>query len=138
MGDGLSSDGGVAMSVQTPLGKVKGLGSARSGTHHFWQQRVTAVALLPLTLWFVWAVVRYTGAPYTEVIAFLGHPVSAVAMLLFVVAGIYHMMLGLRVVVEDYIQREGTKIALLMLTNFVAFAIAAVCVLAVLQIAIKS
>lgn len=126
----------MAMSVRSPLGKVKGLGSARSGTHHFWQQRLTAVALLPLTLWFVWCVVRYTGAPHSEVIAFLSDPVSAVAMLLFIVAGVYHMALGLHVVIEDYIQREGTKIGLFMLINFAAFAVAAICVFAVLKIAI--
>ena len=124
------------MSIQTPLGRARGWGSAKSGTHHFWQQRLTAVALVPLTLWFVWTVVRYTGAPYTEVIAFLSDPFVAAAMLLFVIAGIYHMALGLRVVIEDYIQREGTKIALLLFTNLAAFAIAVVCVLAVLRIAI--
>ena len=79
---------------------------------------------------------RYTGAPYSEVIAFLSDPVSAVAMLLFIVAGIYHMALGLHVVIEDYIQREGTKIALFMLINFAAFAVAAVCGFAVLKIAL--
>jgi succinate dehydrogenase / fumarate reductase, membrane anchor subunit len=126
----------MAMSVQTPLGKVKGLGSARSGTQHFWHQRMTAVALLPLTLWFVWSVVRYMGAPYAEVIAFLSDPFSAVAMLLFIIAGLYHMALGLRMVVEDYFHAEGTKIALLLLTNFAAFAVAAACVFAVLKIAL--
>ncbi len=123
------------MRIQTPLARAKGHGSAKSGTLHFWQQRLTAVALLPLTLWFVWVVVRYTGAPYPEVMTFLSHPVSAVAMLLVVVAGLFHMALGLRVVIEDYFESEGTKIALLMLSNFTACAIAALCVVAVLKIA---
>jgi hypothetical protein len=68
------------MSIQTPLGRVRGYGSAKSGTQHFWYQRMTAVALVPLTLWFVWAVVRYTGAPHAEVMSFLSHPVSGIAM----------------------------------------------------------
>ncbi|MEQ1753992.1 MAG: succinate dehydrogenase, hydrophobic membrane anchor protein [Micropepsaceae bacterium] len=124
------------MNMRTPLGKVRGYGSARSGTQHFWQQRLTAVALVPLTLWFVWAVVRYTGAPYTDVVAFLSHPISGVAMLMFVLTGIFHMLLGLKVVIEDYIHSEGSKVALLLLSNFAALAIAATCVVAVFRIVV--
>ncbi len=125
------------MSIQTPLGRVQGLGSAKSGTEHFWHQRLTAAALVPLTLWFVWIVARYTGAPHADVVAAIGHPINAALMLLFVVAGLYHMALGLRVVVEDYITVKGTKFALLFLVNFAAFAIAMVCAVAVLRIAIR-
>jgi succinate dehydrogenase / fumarate reductase membrane anchor subunit len=109
------------MSIQTPLGRVRGYGSAKSGTQHFWYQRMTAVALVPLTLWFVWAVVRYTGAPHAEVVSFLSHPVSGIAMAMFVVVGLVHMLLGAKVVIEDYIHRESTKIALLVLTPFCSF-----------------
>ena len=125
------------MSIQTPLGRVHGLGSAKSGTEHFWQQRLTAAALLPLTFWFVWMVARYAGAPHADVVAALGHPINAALMLVFVIAGLYHMALGLRVVVEDYITVRGAKLALLFLVNFGAFAIAMVCVVAVLRIAIR-
>lgn len=124
------------MSIRTPLGKVRGHGSARSGTQHFWQQRLTAVALVPLTLWFVWAVVRYAGAPYADVVAFLSHPISGVAMLMFVLMGVFHMLLGLKVVIEDYIHNEGSKVALLLLSNFAALAIAATCVVAVFRIVV--
>lgn len=124
------------MSIRTPLGKVRGYGSAKSGTQHFWQQRLTAVALVPLTLWFVWAVVRYTGAPYADVVAFLGHPISGVAMLMFVLIGVFHMLLGLKVIIEDYIHNEGSKVALLLLSNFAALAIAATCVVAVFRIVV--
>lgn len=124
------------MSVQTPLNRARGLGSAKSGVEHFWHQRLTAVALVPLTIWFVWAVARYAGAPHDEVIAFLGNPFSAAAMLLYVLAGLYHMALGIKVVIEDYIHREGMKLALLLLTNFAAFAVGTICVVAVLRIAI--
>ena len=122
------------MSIQTPLGRVRGYGSAKSGTQHFWYQRMTAVALVPLTLWFVWAVVRYAGAPHAEVMLFLSHPVSGIAMAMFVVVGLVHMLLGAKVVIEDYIHRESTKIALLVLLPFAVFAVGATCVVSVLRI----
>jgi len=124
------------MSIRTPLGRAQGLGSAKSGVMHFWHQRLTAVALVPLTIWFVWAVARYTGAPYDEVVAFLKNPFNAAAMLLFILAGLYHMTLGIQVVIEDYIERESTKLALLVITNFAAVAVGVVSALAVLRIAI--
>lgn len=136
MDGGLRFDGGLAMSVQTPLGRVLGLGSAKSGAEHFWRQRLTAIGLLPLTIWFVWSVARYAGASHAEVIAFLGNPFNATAMLLFVLAGLYHMVLGLRVVIEDYIPAEGMQLALLLLMNFAAFAVGTLCIVAVLRIAI--
>ena len=125
------------MSIQTPLGRVRGLGSAKSGVEHFWHQRLTAAALVPLTIWFVWIVARYAGAPHAEVVAALSNPINAALMLLFVVAGLYHMALGLQVVVEDYITTKGAKLAALFLVNFAAFAIAMVCLVAVLRIDIR-
>jgi succinate dehydrogenase / fumarate reductase membrane anchor subunit len=124
------------MSIRTPLARARGLGSAKSGVEHFWHQRLTAIALVPLTVWFVWSVARYAGAPYAEVLEFLHNPFNAGPILLFVLAGLYHMVLGVRVVIEDYIHKEGTKLALLLLTNFAAFALGAVCVIAVLRIAV--
>ena len=97
---------------------------------------MTAVALVPLTLWFVWSVARYAGAPYGDVIVFLANPFNAAAMLLFVVAGIYHMMLGVQVIIEDYVPSEGPKLALLLANKFAGFAIGAICAIAVLRIAI--
>jgi succinate dehydrogenase / fumarate reductase membrane anchor subunit len=124
------------MSIRTPLGRVRGLGSAKAGVEHFWHQRLTAVALVPLTLWFVWSVARYAGAPYAEVLEFLHNPFNAALMLLFVVAGLYHMALGLQVVIEDYVHAEGAKLALVLLTKFAAFAAGTLCVVAVLRIAV--
>ena len=98
---------------------------------------MTAVALLPLTLWFVWSVARYAGAPYAEVLEFLHNPFNAAAMLLFVLAGLYHMVLGVQVVIEDYYPSRGhAKLALLMLVNFAAFVVGVTCVIAVLRIAV--
>lgn len=124
------------MSIQTPLARVHGLGPAKGGVEHFWRQRVTAVALVPLTLWFVWAVARYAGAPHNDVVEFLGHPFNAAAMLLFVFAGLYHAVLGLQVVIEDYVPSEGPKFALLLLSKFSAFAVGVTCAIAVLRIAV--
>lgn len=124
------------MSIQTPLGRVRGLGSAKSGVEHFWAQRATAVALVPLTVWFVWAVAAHVGAPYEQVIAFLANPFNAAAMALFVLTGLYHMVLGLQVVIEDYIHSEAMKLALLLTMRFAAFAVGAISVIAVLKIAI--
>lgn len=124
------------MSIQTPLGRAQGLGSAKSGTHHFWHQRLTAVVLIPLMIWFVWAVARYTGAPYVEVVDFLHNPFNAGLMLLFVLTGLYHMVLGIQVVIEDYIHREITKLLLLIFVNLAAFAVGIMCVIAVLRIVV--
>jgi succinate dehydrogenase / fumarate reductase membrane anchor subunit len=124
------------MSIRTPLARARGLGSAKAGVAHFWHQRLTAIRLVPLTVWFVWSVARFAGAPYAEVLEFLHNPFNAGAILLFVLAGLYHMVLGVQVVIEDYIHKEGTKLALLLLTNFAAFALGAVCVIAVLRIAV--
>jgi len=124
------------MSLRTPLGRVRGLGSAKSGVEHFWHQRLTAAALVPLTIWFVWSVARYAGAPYAEVLEFLHNPFNAAAMLLFVIAGLYHMMLGVQVVIEDYVRGEGMKLTLLLFTKFATFAAGMICLIAVLRIAV--
>jgi succinate dehydrogenase / fumarate reductase membrane anchor subunit len=89
--------------MRTPLSRARGLGSAKKGTHHFWMQRVTALANIPLTLFLVAALVVHAGADYQTMTAFLGNPFVGVVMLLLVVSAIYHMRLGLQVVIEDYI-----------------------------------
>ena len=124
------------MSLRTPLARAQGLGSAKSGVTHFWRQRTTAIVLIPLTLWFVWSVARYTGAEHYEVKHFFANPLNAALMLIFVLAGLYHMMLGVQVIIEDYIHREGTKLALLVLNQFAAFAVAVTCVIAILRLAL--
>jgi len=98
------------MSLRTPLGKARGLGSAKDGTHHFWVQRLTAIALIPLTIWFVAALVSLTGAGHGEVTEWLRKPIPAILMLLLVVSGMYHLKLGLQVIVEDYVHSEGLKL----------------------------
>jgi succinate dehydrogenase / fumarate reductase membrane anchor subunit len=124
------------MSLRSPLGKVRGLGSAKSGTHHWWMQKVTAIALIPLTVWFVSSVVQMTQADYASVVKWMSSPVFAVLMMLFIVTGIYHLKLGLQVIIEDYIHSEGQKHALLMLVTFGCVLIGALAVFSILKIAL--
>ncbi len=121
--------------MRTPLNKVRGLGSAKDGTGHFWRIRLTAVALLPLSLFAVGWVLSMSGAGYAGVRASLGHPLVALFIALFIVISLDHMRLGMQIIIEDYVHGEGARIALLMLNIFFAGAIGAMTVFAILKIA---
>ncbi len=103
-----------ARSYGTPLARVRGLGSAKEGVQHWWAQRLTALALLPLGIWFVASVVALAGADHATVAAWLGSPVTLGLMSLLVAATFHHLQLGLQVVVEDYVHHEATRLALLV------------------------
>ena len=121
---------------RTPLAKIEGLGAAKAGTRHFWHQRMTAVALIPLSIWFVASAVAYVGADQGAVAAYFAQPINAVPMFLFIVASTYHMSLGLQVIIEDYFHNEGQKIALLLLNRFAAWAIGAASAFALVRMAL--
>ena len=122
--------------MRTPLSRARGLGSAKKGTEHFFMQRVTALANIPLTLFLVGALVVHAGADYTTMTAFLGNPLVGVVMLLLIVSATYHMKLGLQVVIEDYVHGEATKLLAIIANQFFALTVAVACSLAVLKLVI--
>jgi len=121
--------------MRTPLGRVRGLGSAKSGTHHWWMQRVTSIALLPLTLWFVVSMLSLAGASYAQTRAFLAWPVNAVLMLALIGLTFHHIAAGLQVVVEDYVRKDMQRIAALLVIKGGCWLMALVSAFAVLRVA---
>jgi len=122
--------------LRSPLGRVRGLGSAKSGVHHWWMQRVTSIALLPLSIWLVFTLAGMAGASHAEAVAWIGRPLNAVLLLAFLAAAFHHTAAGVQVIVEDYANAEWVKMASIL-------AVKAVCVLlwlassvAVLRIAV--
>ena len=122
-------------SLETPLHKVQGLGASHSGTGHFWRQRMTAVALLPLGLWFAYSVLGLAGANVVAALTYLAHPWNALLMAAFAVTLLYHMSLGLQVVIDDYIHTAGLKIFLMLAVRFVMIATMSTCLFALVRIA---
>ncbi len=124
------------MGLRTPLSAARGLGSAKEGVDHWWKQRLTAIALVPLLLWFGFSVALLGTADYYTVVGWLAHPVNAGLMILVLAVGIWHGVLGLQVVIEDYIATEWKKIMVLLLVQFAAVILALAGILAVLRIAL--
>jgi succinate dehydrogenase / fumarate reductase membrane anchor subunit len=122
------------MNMRTPLGRVRGLGSAKTGTEEFWLQRMTAIASIPLTIAGLVLMISLTGRSYPGVKQILGSPLVAVLMILFVLANVVHMRIGVQVVIEDYVYDKNQKFTLLILNNFFAWAIGLACVFAILKI----
>jgi succinate dehydrogenase / fumarate reductase membrane anchor subunit len=120
--------------MRTPLGRVRGLGSARSGTTHFWRQHVTSIASLPLVLFFVVFIVALNGADHAAVVQAIGNPLVAVALLLAIITIVYHMWLGMQVIIEDYVSNEGRRTVVLLANTFYCAAVGLAAAYAVLKI----
>lgn len=123
------------MSLRSPLGQARGLGSAKNGTHHWWVQRLTAVALVPLSLWFAFSLACIADADFATASAWLAQPGVAVCMMLFIGTMLYHSALGLQVVIEDYVHGEFSRIASLVVMKFAHVALAVAGIFAVLKVA---
>lgn len=126
------------MSLRTDLGRVRGLGSAKAGVHHWWHQRLSAVAILPLSLWFVVGVLGHFGDDYQQVVAWIRSPFVTVMLIALIAAVFYHAKLGLQVVIEDYFHHDFAKIALLALMKLGMVFGALLGIVAVLKISLGS
>ena len=120
--------------MRTPLARVRGLGSAKSGTGHFWHQRLTALANVPLTIGFIAILMSLLGRGHAAVVQILGSSLVAITMLLFIVTSAYHMWLGMQVIIEDYVHDEIWKLVSLMLNTFFSFAVGLAAVFAILKL----
>ncbi|MEP7245156.1 MAG: succinate dehydrogenase, hydrophobic membrane anchor protein [Gammaproteobacteria bacterium] len=122
------------MSLRSPLGRVLGHGSAKDGVHHWWVQRLTSIALVPLTVWFVVSLISLPAHDYTTVVSWIAHGWTALLFVLFIAITTWHSQLGVQVVVEDYVH-GGTKTLSLIISTFAHMFIAAAAIFAVLRIA---
>jgi len=120
--------------MRSPLGRARGLGSARAGSGHWWAQRLTSIALVPLTLWFICAAVRLEGASRVDVAEWMGSPLVIVLMISLVLATFYHLQLGLQVVIEDYVHHEWLRLGSILLIKGAAFLLALVCIVSALRL----
>ncbi|MEQ8195957.1 MAG: succinate dehydrogenase, hydrophobic membrane anchor protein [Rhodospirillales bacterium] len=124
------------MDMRTPLNRARGYGSTKDGAGHWWAQRITGVALVPLTIWFVVSSISLVGADYAAFKAWVGSFGNAVLMIVFIVSLFHHAQLGLQVVIEDYVHRESYKVVSLVAVKFVLYLCAASSLVAVLKFAL--
>ena len=122
--------------MRSPLGRALGLGSAKEGVEHWWAQRITAITLVPLALWFVMTVIGLAGAEHGLLVDWVSQPLAAVLLILFLVATFYHSALGLQVVIEDYVANEAARLGLIIAMRLAHILLAALGIFAVLRIAI--
>ena len=120
--------------LRTPLARARGLGSARDGLHHWWAQRLTAIALIPLVVWFAISLVMLSGADYAVVRAWIGSPLVMMLLVLTISVGLHHAQLGMQVVIEDYVGGDGWKLALIVMVKFIAVLFGLGAIVAILRI----
>ncbi len=123
------------MSLRSPLARARGLGSAKSGSHHWIMQRITAIALVPLSVWFTVSLITLLGADYQSIVAWIKSPLESALLLMFIWALFHHAQLGIQVVVEDYVSSEWRKLSLLVFIQFVIILLGLASTVAVLKIA---
>ncbi len=123
------------MRMETPIGRVRGLGSAKSGAHHWWLERLTSISTLVLFVWFLASILRLPTLDHKAVVEWLESPIVAVPMLLLIVSTFWHLKLGLQVVIEDYVHEGGLKLFSITLLNFFVIALGALAFYSVLKIA---
>ena len=123
-------------SMSTPLARARGLGSAKSGLHHWWHQRVSAVAMVGLVSWMVVLLLSLVEADYQTALNMLAHPVNATVVVLFVAVGLWHASLGLQVVLEDYVANEGVRLIVILAVKMAASVTAILAILSVLKVAL--
>ena len=121
-------------SIRTSLARARNHGSAKGGTHHWWMQRVSAIALVPLVIWMLSCLDCLLSPSFEQTVLWLNNPFVAIILGLFIIISCYHAAIGLQVVIEDYVHKKSAKITALLLTNFIFFAMAAACIFAILVI----
>jgi len=119
--------------MRTPMRRVRGLGAAHSGTHHFWHQRVTSVAGIPLCIAAIIVAIGLLGRNHAAVVQILGSPLVAIIMLLFVIDIVYHMWIGMQEIIVDYVHEDKFKLATLLANTFFCFALGFACAFAILK-----
>ena len=120
--------------MRSPLGRARGLGSARAGAAHWWAQRITSIALIPLTLWFLCAMIRMIGATREDVVFWMAGPLPIVLMIALVIATFYHLQLGLQIVIEDYVTNDALRIGSILLVKGLSLLLALACIVSVLKL----
>jgi succinate dehydrogenase / fumarate reductase, membrane anchor subunit len=126
------------MNLQTPLARARGLGAAKKGVQHWWWQRLTAVALVPLCLWFIGTIVTMQASDYSTVVNWIQSPLVSGLWIFLIAASFYHAQLGLQVVIEDYVHNEWIKITTLVVAQFLMVLLALTAVIAVLKVALRA
>ena len=122
--------------MRSPLGRARGVGSGRSGVHHWWAERVTSIALVPLTIWFVISMIRMVGATQPGVAGWVGHPINAALLLALIVITFHHMQLGIQVVLEDYVPNPKRMMAFNLINKGVALMLGLIAAISVLKLAL--
>jgi len=120
--------------MRSPLGRARGLGAARAGAHHWWMMRLTSLALVPLSLWFLCAMIRMIGATRDDVVSWMAGPLPIVLMIALVIATFHHMQAGLQVVIEDYIDDHRLRIGSILLVKGLSLLLALACIVSVLRL----